>query len=220
MVTPCTSGDECHLMKSGPACSACAPGSVPTCKDDGTVAACNDDGTQATTDCGAQKKRCANGVCVDRVCDPGQLICNDGDVYRCNAFGSGSSLETKCRPRDGVCWSDAARKPACRTQCLGIAQNQVLSTYNCGQCDFSSVPFCAKKAPDHGCQSALCQSGQIGFGADDAPCLRETEGLVVPDSEKKGDCQGDGAVGTMKVDYQVCRGGQAVAATRNEPCQK
>src|SRR5262249_5312318 len=94
---PCPSGTSCWLTSRGPTCVACDPAALPTCKDDLTVAACKLDGTIETTDCARQKKRCLNGECRPRLCEPNRRHCHeDGNLYKCNATGTARVLVEDC----------------------------------------------------------------------------------------------------------------------------
>jgi hypothetical protein len=88
------------------------------------------------------------------------------------------------------------------------------------------VPFCSSSSDSEksGCELRFCGAdppgGWIGYAVGSGSCWRDTDGLAVPGSEVRGACTGDGELGVAKVDYQVCRGGKAVAATRSVPCRK
>jgi hypothetical protein len=195
--------------------------------DDRAVATCGDDGKLAqATDCAAQKKRCERGRCVDRECTPNALHCFEGDVYRCNADGTGRALATRCvvvgkdgsiDASKGLCQVEKGT-PACRTKC-SLPDHTIVAMRDCGECRWDEVPFCATESPERGCSDWIClQGGDIGFGAVSIPCYRETDGLVVPGSDKRGACEGTGAVGARKITYEICRGGKPSPATRHEPC--
>lgn len=223
----CAAGTVCHLTKKGPACVDCAPGSAPVCKNDRAVATCGDDGKlELGTDCAAQKKRCDRGRCVARECTPKALHCFDGDVYRCNADGTARTLAARCVIEDPDGSLDASRglcqvengNAACRTKC-SLPDHHVVALRDCKACLWEDVPFCQTEGPEQGCYDWIClPGGEMGFGALSIPCFRNTEGLTVPGSDKRGACEGTGTIGTRKITYDVCRGGQPAPATRVEPC--
>lgn len=226
----CSAGTACALTNRGPACVECAPGSLPTCKDDRFVAVCGDDGSlQTTTDCFAQSKRCVSGTCKSRECTPNALHCFEGNVHRCNASGTGRALVTTCQIDDGlggltldkgVC---QVRRgvPACHTDCFE-PDSTILALFGCSPCEPPPGDFCAMEGT-HGCNDRICShwpEGRYITGPWPAqgPCRRETDGLAVPGSDRRGACEGTGPIGARVISYEVCRGGHAVAATRAEPC--
>lgn len=225
----CAPGTACHLTAKGPACVACAPGSVPTCDGERHVATCDEDGAlHRTTDCAARKQRCDRGRCAPSECTPGQLHCFDGDVYRCNADGEGRTLATRCVDVDpdgsigtprGLC-QEKKGVPACRTRC-DLPAHSIVAVHGCEPCLWEGVPFCATESPERSCTDWIClPSHDYTFGAVAIPCWRSTEGLAVPGSDERGACEGTGAIGRRKVRYQVCREGKPAAATRVEPCSR
>ena len=228
----CAPATTCQLTKSGPACVACAPGSLPTCQDERFVATCRDDGTLAPSlDCGAQKQRCDRGRCVAPECRPGALHCFDGDIYRCSADGSDRTLATRCVISEPDGSIDASKglcqvkngTPACRTSC-SLPDHSIVALRDCGACEWDKATFCATESQPRGCSDWIClKDGTMGFGAISIPCFRDTDGLVVPGSDERGACAGSGApgaIGSRTVTYAVCRGGQPARATRVEPCAK
>ncbi|APR76347.1 Hypothetical protein A7982_01694 [Minicystis rosea] len=220
-IARCAADRACRITKSGPACAVCDPAGVPTCQDDHTVVACTPDGALHITDCAAQKQRCVHGSCVARLCEPGRRHCHNGRLYQCNATGSDRVLVQDCfADGSGVCQPDV-NPPACRVKCKAArGQTLVVAVDDC-TCDWSTVPFCAEESEEGGCATRLCVAGgQLSAGATALPCHRETAGLVVPGSEKRGACNGDGEIGSMTIAYEVCRDGKAVAATRIAPCAR
>lgn len=230
--TACAAGTTCALTSRGPACVECAPGSLPTCKDDRSVAVCGDDGSlQTTTDCFAAGKRCLSGTCQSRECTPSALHCFEGNVYRCNASGTGRALLTTCQVPDGtggltvdkgVC---QVRRgvPGCHKDC-SEPDATILALFGCSACEPPPDNFCATEGT-HGCNDRICRHWPDGRSisgpwAAEGPCVRETDGLAVPGSDRRGACEGAGPIGTRVISYEVCRGGHAVAATRREPCQR
>jgi hypothetical protein len=228
----CAAGTACALTKRGPACVACAPGALPTCKDDRFVAVCTDDGAlQTTTDCFAQKKRCVSGTCQSRACTPNALHCFEGNVARCNAAGTDRVLVTTCQIDDGVGGLTVDKGvcqvrrgvPACHTDCFE-PDSTILALFGCTPCEPPPGDFCATEGR-HGCNDRICRlwpdshnhaiSGPWGA---EGPCLRETDGLAVPGSDRRGTCEGAGTIGERVISYEVCHGGHAVGATRAEPC--
>lgn len=231
--TPCPSGTSCWLTSRGPACVACDPAALPTCKDDLTVAACKLDGTVETTDCARQRKRCLNGECRPRLCEPNRKHCHeDGNLYRCNATGTARVLIEDCGANtpphlDGpvaVCQAGVS-PPACRKKCTPAPGGDIIAMWGCS-CVWDTVPFCSNSSDKDksGCELRFCGTdfpgGWIGYAVGSGPCGRDTDGLAVPESERRGPCTGDGEFGLAKVDYQACRGGEAVAASRVVPCRK
>ncbi len=218
----CAPGSACQLTKTGPACANCAPGSVPTCKDDRFVATCDADGTlKPTIDCFAKNKHCASGTCMSRECQPNAVHCFEGDVYRCSARGTARTLMTNCRGEDdasfkGVC-QEGRGTPACRIDCK-VPDGSIVALYDCEPCNWDASPFCATQSNARACGDTICHNGMLGAGGVAIPCWRETDGLVVPSSERREQCRGAGPVGDRTITYQVCRDGTAVAASRVEPC--
>jgi hypothetical protein len=230
--TLCSDGTSCRLTSRGPACVACDPAALPACKGDLTVAACKIDGTVETTDCASHKKRCVNGECRPRLCEPNQKHCHeDGNLYQCNATGTGRVLVQDCgaSSADGgpvtVCQVGVS-PPACRDKCKPGPGVDVIAQWGC-TCEWESVPFCsnASDREKSGCELRFCgiqgvAPNLIGYASGQGSCYRDTDGLAVPGSEKRGACAGDGEFGVARVDYQVCHGGKAVAAHRSVPCRK
>lgn len=225
----CAPGTTCHLTKDGPACVACGPGSVPSCKDDRFVVTCDERGVlQTLTDCAAHRKRCDRGRCAAPECTPNEPHCFEGDVYRCSADGNTREIVTKCvnvypdgaiRTEKGLC-QEKNGKPACRETC-DLPDHTIIALRDCGACPWAEVSFCATESPERGCMDWIClPDHQYTAGAVSMPCWRDTDGLVVPGSDKAGPCEGASAIGTRKVTYEVCRDGKASPATRVEPCQR
>ncbi len=186
-----------------------------SCSDATHAKACEDYGKVAVIDCGAQGRRCVNGVCGERICKPNELHCHEGQLQRCDASGSARKLETACRP-DGVCLADPKQGGAkCVKSCDKSAENMVLAFYECGECDFKDVPFCAKKGSETACSESLCKGGELTFAAGMLECERQTDGLMVPGSEKRGTCE----KGTALVQYEVCVDGKAEKRARVDGCQ-
>jgi hypothetical protein len=225
-VARCDKGTACRTTRNGPACAACDPSAVPTCKDDRFIVACKDDGTVETTDCAAQRRRCLHGTCVDTVCAPGQLHCSNGGLYRCNAAGSGRALVEDCLAMttgDGaraVCQPDLS-PPACRKTCKSPGgATVVLSQIECGACEWDKAAFCEEESPERACSTITCADSQLSAGATMLPCRRETRGLVVPGSERRGPCAGTGEIGSMSITYEVCQDGKPTPASRVAPCPR
>jgi hypothetical protein len=225
----CAPGTSCGLTKEGPACVECAPGSVPTCKDDRVVVGCDDRGGLHTlADCAAQKKRCDRGRCVQPECQPGALHCHDGDVYRCGADGASRTLMTACVKVDpdgslgvdkGLC-QEQRGQPACRTTC-DLPDHTIVALRDCAACAWDGVPFCATESPERSCMDWIClPDHHFGVGAVAIPCWRDTDGLVVPGSDRPGPCEGASPIGARKIAYETCGGGKPAPATRVEPCRK
>lgn len=187
----------------------------PSCIDALKAEACGEDGTPAVVDCGARDRRCIRGVCAERLCKPDELHCDQGDLYQCNSVGNARKLVKACRP-EGICLADPKKKGAasCVKSCDKSAENMVLATYDCAECDFTGLPFCAKTGPETSCSESLCNGGQLSFGAGMFECARDTDGLVVPGSEKKSPCEG----GTARVQYDVCIDGKPVPRLRIDGC--
>jgi hypothetical protein len=85
---------------------------------------------------------------------------------------------------------------------------------------FDWTCHCDDPVPDPRFDRPRCKDGFLGVGVVGMPCYRDTDGLVVPGSDRRGACDGEGPIGTRAIAYKVCRGGHAVAATRTEPCRK
>lgn len=219
----CKEGTSCHLTSKGAACTACAPGSLPVCKDRGTLSVCQADGSIKSVSCDAQGKQCSEGACVDRACKPNALHCFERNVHRCDATGDSRTLVKSCED-GGPCQQTKGAAPACRQTC-DLPDHQIVAVWDCGACDWSTTPFCARESnqPDRSCSDNICvhEGGKkiIGVGAVTMPCFRETEALVVPRSDRPGGCEGPGPIGARAISYQVCKGGKAVDVSRVAPCQ-
>jgi len=160
-------------------------------------------------------------VAIAPVCEPGRIHCDNGDVVRCNAAGSGRVLVESCAGRDptAICESSAG-PPACRTSCRGEpGATLIMREHDCEPCPWDKVDFCANESPERSCQTDLCTDHELHWGMTLLPCVRETARLVVPGSERRGPCDG-GAVASMTIDYQVCQDGKAKPAKRTVPCPK
>jgi hypothetical protein len=120
-----------------------------------------------------------------------------------------------CQVRKGVA--------ACHEDCL--KPDETLVVYGCGACRPPDDNFCATVGHEN-CMDRICRKfddpkPEIAGPFDvQGECRRETDGLVVPGSDKRSGCEGAGPIGDRVVSYQVCRGGKAIAATRKEPCKK
>lgn len=226
---PCGPGTSCQLTKKGPACVACAPGSLPTCQDGQFVQTCTDEGAFAkSTDCKAEKARCDGGRCVELECTPNETGCFEGDVYKCNADGTARTLVTNCVIVDkdggmsmpnGPCQT-VGGVAACRQKCM-LPDHTIVAMRDCAACPWEGVPFCATESAERGCTDWICLTGgDMTAGAVAMPCYRDTKGLVVPGSEKLGACEGSGPVGEQKITYEVCNKGKPEPATRVAPCVK
>jgi hypothetical protein len=198
------------------------------------VAACGDDGAlQKTTDCFSQSKRCVSGTCQSRECDPNEVHCHEGNVYKCNATGTARALVTTCQIPDGtggmkldkgVCQVRRG-KAACHTDC-NEPDSTILALFGCTVCEPPPDNFCATVGT-HGCNDRICRKWPDSprpsiagpYGAE-GHCRRETDDLAVPGSDQRGACEGTGPIGEWVVSYQVCRGGSPVVTTRKEPCQR
>lgn len=222
--SPCGAGTSCSLTRRGPACTACAPGSLPACQDGRRLASCGDDGAVKTVDCAAKGQRCDRGRCVDRGCTPGALHCFERSIFRCDASGEGRTLVKSCEDQ-GPCRQPKGRPPVCSYDC-DVPDHQIVALWDCGPCDWSTTAFCAEESnqPERACSDNIClhMNGErsVGFGVVQIPCSRSTAGLVVPGSDEQGPCEGSGPVGTRKIRYQVCKGGKPTAAVREAPCQR
>src|SRR5262249_4160361 len=145
----------------------------------------------------------------------------DGNLYRCNATGTARELVEDCgatKPPHfegpvAVCQAGVS-PPACRKRCTQAPRGDVLARWDC-VCVWDTVPFCSISSDREksGCTLRFCgkdpPAGWIGYAGGTGSCWRDTDGLVVPDSEKRGECTGDGELGVANVDYQVCRDGKA-----------
>lgn len=187
---------------------------APACSDATHAQVCSEDGVAALVDCAAKGRRCVRGVCAEQLCKPGALHCHEGELYKCDETGSNRKVEKKCRP-DGICLTDAKTKVAsCIQKCDKALQQVTLASYECEACDFKDVPFCAKTGPETSCSEAVCNGGEISYGAGMSECVRETDGLIVPGSEKKGACEN----ATMTVQYEVCVDGKPEKRSRIDGC--
>lgn len=187
---------------------------APTCSDATHAQVCSEDGVASLVDCAAKGRRCLRGVCAETLCKPNALHCHEGQLYKCDETGSNRKLEKACRD-NGVCLEDAKTKVAsCIQKCDKSLQRVTLAAYECHECEYKDVPFCAKKGGDTACSESVCNDGDITFGAGMSECVRETDGLIVPGSEKKGACE----KATMTVEYEVCVDGKPEKRTRIDGC--
>lgn len=187
---------------------------APTCSDATHAQACSEEGVASLVDCAANGRRCLRGVCSETLCKPNSLHCFEGQLYKCDETGSNRKLEKNCRD-NGVCLEDLKTKVAsCIEKCDKKMQRVVLAEYDCQECEYKDVPFCAKTGPETTCSQSVCNDGDITFGAGMGECIRETNGLIVPGSEKKGACEN----ATMTVQYEVCVDGKPEKRTRIDGC--
>lgn len=187
---------------------------APACSDATHAQVCSDDGVASLVDCAAKDRRCLRGVCAETLCKPNALHCHEGQLYKCDATGSDRKLEKACRDT-GVCLEDAKTKVAsCIAKCDKSMQRVTLAAYDCHECEYKDVPFCAKTGPETACSESVCNDGDITFGAGMGECHRETDGLIVPGSEKKSACE----KATMTVQYEVCVDGKPEKRTRIDGC--
>lgn len=187
---------------------------APACSDATHAQVCSDDGVASLVDCAAKGRRCLRGVCTEPLCKPNSLHCHEGQLYKCDETGSNRKLEKACRDK-GVCLEDAKTKVAsCIEKCDKAMQRVTLASYDCHECEYKDVPFCAKTGPETACSESVCNDGDITFGAGMSECHRETDGLIVPGSEKKSACE----KATMTVQYEVCVDGKPEKRTRIDGC--
>lgn len=74
----------------------CQPGTTVCNRAGDTRIVCDARGTSFDSrPCGASEF-CSGGVCLPRVCTPGERVCTEGDVYACASNGSGFALSTRC----------------------------------------------------------------------------------------------------------------------------
>lgn len=207
------------VAPSGAASSATAPGApaacTPECVDGTHAKTCDAEGRSGVNDCNVKNQRCLRGVCSPRLCEPNKLHCYDSSIYQCNAEGSSRTLQTPCG--DGVCFRKDDKDTAkCVTTCGKDEMNVAYGTYNCEACDWSSADFCAQSGPEHGCSEKLCVGGEFGFGVANFECTRETDGLIVPETDKRGTC--DPSKKLIPVDYEICVAGKHEKRIRTEAC--
>jgi hypothetical protein len=148
------------------------------------------------------------------ICAAGAAHCFEGNLHRCDATGASRTLVQDCRGEGGVCLAEGG--PACRTSCDPTMMNVVLAVHDCF-CGWEALPFCAEVAKDIGCAKVLCQHGEIGSGFGPYECSRDTDGWVVPSSERAGPC---GADGQREVLFEVCANGAPAPGARREACPR
>lgn len=96
------------LVGLGLAVAACSgssktsPSTTPTCTvgervcEGLSVKVCDADGTQRIAETCMPPQSCAEGVCGNTACVPNTRFCKDGQVYKCDSQGAGSSLDETC----------------------------------------------------------------------------------------------------------------------------
>lgn len=224
----CTGSTTCQLTAKGTQCVTCAPGSLATCKDDRYVVQCDDKGNlQTKTDCASLNKYCDRGRCAAFECTPNQDHCYNGDIYECSANGLSRTLKKACVEVDSEGTMDTPNglcqkingKPQCHAKCL-LPDHTIVALRDCDKCSWDNVPFCSEESEERGCVDWIClPGGEYTGGAVSIGCVRSTEGLVVPDSEKPGKCEGTGDVGKRVINYEVCEKGKSRAKSRTVPCK-
>lgn len=113
----CTASQYCNATSTSASCASdiCTAGN-PICRND-FATTCKSDGSgpEATggTDCAATGKACDSGTCKAIVCPKGELYCNAGDVYGCNATGTASSLYTTCTSDPSKYCKDSGTTATC-----------------------------------------------------------------------------------------------------------
>lgn len=189
---------------------------TPACIDGTHARVCSPEGKPSTIDCTAEDKRCLRNVCSPRVCKPKTAHCFEGNVYQCDETGSSRVLTTPCRP-EAVCGEDPATHAAtCVKSCDKSLMNVALAVVDCEACNWNDTDFCAQEGPERGCSEVLCQEGELGFGVSNFACVRETDGLVVPNAEQRKPC--DDKTHTMIVEYEICMAGRHEKRYRVEGC--
>ena len=116
--TPATSSAICALNDCVPGQPVCHLNLLKTCTDQGTY-------PQEGTECGDDV--CAGGECVPVICTPFEVVCRDGEIKMCDAYGAGYMLFEECG--DGFTCALLADTPECigqactpgETGCVGNA---------------------------------------------------------------------------------------------------
>jgi cysteine-rich repeat protein len=82
-----TTGQGCDPTPAPHCAAVCTPGSG-RCASSTSIALCGADGYEnAVTNCAAGQS-CVAGACVAPICTPGDVICEDGSLKRCDPSGS------------------------------------------------------------------------------------------------------------------------------------
>lgn len=215
-----------HLPSASPSATASSPVLIersddvdPLCERQRYSLLVDARGAVVRTDCAAQSKRCVAGVCVPWRCVPNALSCREGELVRCDSFGNNLIPEATCRP-DSVCQIGANLVASCSSTCDKRVQGLVLAQFECEECNWSNVPFCKREGPIIACGKLLCFGGEIGAGAGPSQCMRDTDGLTVPQSTRVGSCvpATSSSVSVRSIDEEICVSGKPVARRRYERC--
>lgn len=153
--TACSdSGSACVGSTGSATCVAlvCTPRATNCTGDGRTVLRCNTDGTNETRENCAAGTFCEAGSCVAQACTPGTRRCTSGNVFACDARGTGFDLAETCDAgevcQDGTCVTSStaectsgANCPAPARFCDGSTAVSYSGNGRCtsGSCDYTSV---------------------------------------------------------------------------------
>jgi hypothetical protein len=155
----CDERQSCTRTSGEPECAdwICEPESQ-TCNTGATsveVCAANGLDIASRTNCAERGETCVAGECVTSVCDPGELSCEEGDLYRCSDNGLELELEQACSI-DERC--DAAEGTCTLLVC---APNTLV-------CDGDTVRTCNEDGTDYTGDPTACENTEACF---DGACL-------------------------------------------------
>ena len=86
-----TTSKSCKPRLCSPAASSCNGQIAATCNADGSGYL-----SAGAVDCAATGKVCSAGACAALSCTANQTFCQSGNVYKCNATGTSSTLSIDC----------------------------------------------------------------------------------------------------------------------------
>jgi hypothetical protein len=173
----CDPRQSCTSASGDPECVdwMCEPESE-RCNSDATeLEVCSANGLTiaSRTDCAERGEICIAGDCIAPTCEPGEVSCEDGDLYRCSDDGTERQLEQACSV-DELC-------NAAEQTCIPL-----LCQANTLVCDGDTVRSCNEDGTGYTGDPLACDATEACF---EGACLpRICVGSYLCDGEKSRRC--------------------------------
>lgn len=155
----CGERQSCTSDSGEPECVEwiCEPESQSCATDATAVELCSPNGLEIAnrTECAERGETCVAGECVTTVCAPGELSCQDGDLYRCSGNGTERELEQAC--------STDERCDAAEETCIPLVCPPSTLV-----CDGDTVRTCNAERTDYIGDAVACETTEACF---DGACL-------------------------------------------------
>ena len=119
-------GSSAHCSGSYCIGNVCQPGQ-PVCNGNAvTTCAADGSGPAAAGSACAADQACVSGACQPITCTPNALFCGNGDAMRCNALGTGATLNQHCFS-DSYCDAGQCKTDVCPNAQM-FCKGEVLAT--------------------------------------------------------------------------------------------